>query len=162
MRRRRWLLAAGVVVVLACTQELSTRERVVEQQLVEARLTTWVRVMNNAAQDSLFGMYHHGPELVVLWPDGRRTEGWEATREAWRAFYADTDYMNFVVQRPTIEVVAPRVAISTFRHSTDIVVSRRRQPVRAGHGTLVWVKDPTDGLWKIRLSQIAFEVPASN
>jgi ketosteroid isomerase-like protein len=128
-----------------------------QRELVEARLNTWTRVINNKATDSLFALYHQGDSLRVMWPNGRRTIGWEATRQAWRDFYGQTDYMNFVVQSPTVEILSPTVAVATFRHSTDIVRGGRRQPVRPGYGTVIWKKD-ADGNWKIYISQVAFEV----
>lgn len=162
MQHKRWLLVSVLVGALACAPQMSTRERMLEQQAVDARLTTWVRVMNNASQDSLFAMYHQVPELQVMWPDGKRTTGWDETQQAWTDFYANTDYMNFVAQSPDVQILSPDVAVTSFHHSMDIVRQRQRLPVSAGYGVVVWVKDASDGLWKIHLSQISVVSASGN
>lgn len=161
MGRHRWPFVASLIAVIACSPELSMRERLVQQDLVEDRFDDWVRAMNNRATDSLFAMYHQDSDLRVIWPHGRMTTGWEETRQAWRDFYGAIDYMNFAVQSPAVEVLSATVAVTSFRHSTDIVRGGRRQPVRPGHGTVIWTKDRSNGEWRIRLSQIAYEVPES-
>lgn len=155
MRNSRWMLIVAVTVVLACTPELSTRERVVIEATVEEQLNAWVKYMNNARRDSLFSMYHQVPALVVLWPEGKKTSGWEATEAEWQNFYSTTSFMNFVPQSPEIEILSPTAALATFRHSTDIVTQGRRQPTVAGSATVLWMRDPSDGMWKIRASHIS-------
>ena len=157
MGRQRWLLVLGVLI--ACTPELTDRERMVQQQMVETRMNTWVRALNNAQMDSLFGLYHQGDDLRVMWPNGRQTRGFEETQQAWRAFYGETDYMNFVTQSPSVEVLGPRVALATFRHSTDIVRQGQRQPVQAGYGVVVWKRESESADWRIHLSLVAYDAP---
>ncbi len=157
MGRQRWMLLLGALI--ACTPDLTDRERMVQGQIVEQRLNTWVRVINNARMDSLFALYDEGESLHVMWPNGRQTRGRDETERAWRDFYGQTDYMNFVLQSPVVEVVSARVAIATFRHSTDIVRSGRRLPVQAGYGVVVWRRAGNNAPWLIHLSQIAYDVP---
>lgn len=161
MGRYRWMLVLALAAMLACNGELTTRERMVGQELLQDRLSAWVRHMNNAHEDSLVGLYHQVPELVVIWPEGDPTVGWEATRGAWADFYGRTDYMNFALQGPRVELLSARHAVATFRHSTDVLRAGKRA-VSSGHGTIVWVKDQADGRWKIHVSQISFTAPSSN
>lgn len=162
MRRYNWILVLAVAAMLACSPELTQRQILLEQDQVRERLETWSRAMNNARTDSLVMLYHQVPQLVVTWMDGRQTKGWEETKKAWDEFYRTTDYMNFVVQAPIIQILSPKVAVTTFRHSTDIVRRAVRLPVAAGYATIVWVKDDTDGLWKIHISQIGVDKPSEN
>jgi len=159
MRGKRWVLVLGLLI--ACAPELTDRERMVERQMVEDRLNMWVRVINNAQMDSLWVLYHGGDDLRVMWPVGRQTRGFEETQQAWREFYESIDYMNFVLQGKAVEVLGRTAALTSFRHSTDIVRSGRRQPVRAGYGVVIWKKDDESGEWKIHLSQISYDAPDS-
>jgi ketosteroid isomerase-like protein len=142
---------------------MTQRERLVEQEVLQNRLATWVRVLNNAQVDSLMAMYMPGPEVRVVMPDGQRHQGWEELDEQTRYFYRSINYMNFVMQDPSTVILNQDVAISSFRHSTDIVAAGGvRQPVSAGHVTLVWLKDPQDNVWKISLEHISNNSPAMN
>ncbi len=69
--------------------------------------------------------------------------------------------MNFVMTDPAVEVLTPRIALTTFSHSTDVVRLSGRM-VEAGHGTLLWMKDAEDGAWKIYLQQLAIRTPGQN
>ncbi len=149
------------VAVLACEPEMSTRERLVEQQRVEAALTTWARLMNNARTDSLSAMYVQTPAVHVVRVDGQIGTGWEAVQEGQRIFFGGLDYMNFVLQNPNVELLTPELALATFRHSTDIVRGGARQPVVTGGGTILWERDPTDDRWKIRLEHVSV-TPSAN
>lgn len=155
MRNNRWMLIVAVTVVLACTQGLSRRERVVIEEAVEGQVDAWVKYMNNARRDSLFSMYYQVPTLVVLWPNGKKTTGWEETEAEWQSFYSTTSFMNFVPQSATIEVLSPTIALATFRHSTDIQIQGQRQPTVAGSASVLWMRDRTDGAWKIHTSHIS-------
>ncbi|NIM52124.1 MAG: hypothetical protein GTN62_13195 [Gemmatimonadales bacterium] len=163
MLRSKVVLVLACAVLVACTQELTRRERLVQRDLVEERMDTWVRLLNNAKQDSLALMYIQSPELQVMWPEGHRSSGWDQEEQALRDFYANIQYMNFVVSDRTIQVLTPEIAVSTFAHSTDIVqLNAQRRPVATGLGTIVWVKDPEDNLWKIYTEQIARNAPSRN
>lgn len=161
MVRSKLVLVLVCATLAACTPELTRRERMVEQQAVQEQLTTWVRVLNNAKLDSIFASYYNAPETRILWPNGTRSMGPEAIEQRWRAFYGEIQYMNFVMTDPAVELLSPRVALTTFSHSTDVVRLSGRV-VEAGHGTLIWMKDPDDGVWKIYLQQLAIRTAGQN
>jgi ketosteroid isomerase-like protein len=150
------LVLLGCVAALGCESELTTRERAVEEQVVTERLNAWAKAMNNARQDSIAAFYLHDPSLQVLWANGTHDNGWEEAQQSLRDFYNSIQYMNFVLQNPEVDVLAKGVAVSTFRHSTDVVErGGLRQPVTSGRGVVVWIKDSADGLWRIYLQQTA-------
>ena len=163
MVRSKLMVALACATLIACTGGMTQRERLIEQDVLQNRLATWVRVTNNAQVDSLVALYMPGPDVRVVRPDGQRTQGWEQLDEKVKYFYRSINYMNFVMQDPRTVVLSTEVAISSFRHSTDIVAAGGvRRPVSAGHGTLVWLKDPQDNLWKISLQHISTNAPAMN
>jgi len=163
MKPSRLALVVVCVAVVACTQEMTQREALLLHDAVEGRTTAWVRAWNNADRDSLAQFYDQSADLTVMWADGRRTDGWEATGQAIRDFYGGINYMNFVVTEPQIEVLGPTAALVTFRHSTDIVQrNAQRMPVRAGQGVVLWVRDRQDNVWRIRTSYIAISEPSRN
>ncbi len=137
------------------------RQRIVAERQLEGRLTAWVRHMNNAKLDSLSRLYHRVPELTVVRADGRRSAGWEQEQQVIREFYRRVRYMNFVLQDKRIDVLDKAHAVTTFRHSTDVVDSLGlRAPVVAGQGTILWVRDPRDKLWKIYMQQLSVNAPS--
>ncbi len=141
------------------------RERAVEVEAVEARFATWVRLMNGGPGkvDSLLAIYHNSPGLRVMWSDGSRAEGFERLETAVKEFYGSISYMNFVPQNPHFEVINADVAVSTFRHSTDVVMpGGARLPVASGQGTLVWLKDHDEDLWQIHVQQMAVNSASMN
>lgn len=163
MPRSRLMVALALVAVVACTQEMTSRDRTLELRLVEDRFDAWVTAQNNDWRDSLAALYYRGPELQVLWANGSRTEGWEATEQAMRDRRAQIQYMNIVVSEHHSEVLSPSVAMSVFHHSTDVVqVNMQRRPVQSGQGLLLWVKDPADDLWKIHTQHVSVSQPSSN
>ncbi len=161
MRRSSVVLALACAILLACSQEITKRQRLVAEQQLEGRLTAWVRHMNNAKLDSLSRMYHRVPELTVVRADGRRSAGWEQEAQVIREFYRRVRYMNFVLQDPRIDVLDMGHAVTIFRHSTDVVDSLGlRAPVAAGQGTILWVRDRRDNLWKIYTQQLSVNAPS--
>jgi ketosteroid isomerase-like protein len=161
MVRSKLVLVLVCATLVACTPELTQRERMVERQAVQEQLTTWVRVLNNAKLDSILAMYYAGPEARIMWPNGNRSMGPEEVEQAWRAFYGGIQYMNFVMTDPAVEILSPTIAVTTFSHSTDVVRLSGRM-VEAGHGTLLWRKDVDDGVWRIYLQQLAIRTPGQN
>lgn len=162
MRRHNWVLALAIAAMLACTPELTQREIFIERERVQQRLEQFTRVMNNGWVDSVLAMYQEAPNVRVHWMDGTRSSGWEEVKSAWEAFYESTDYLNFVTQDVSVEILSPTIALCTFGHSTDIVRGGKRLPVTSGPGTILWMKDEADGLWKIHLSQIGAAQPMQN
>ncbi len=161
MVRSSLVVALTCAAMVACTGGgMTQRERLIEQQVVEERVATWVRVMNNARVDSLVAMYMPTPDCRKLWADGRRSIGAEQLEQDLRAFYSSINYMNFVLQDPVVEILSPGHALTTFRHSTDVVqAGGAGRTVAPGQGALVWVKDPADRLWKIHLEHISVLPP---
>jgi ketosteroid isomerase-like protein len=161
MVRSKLVLVLVCATLVACTPDLTQRERMVERQAVQEQLTTWVRVLNNAKLDSILAMYYDGPEARIMWPNGSRSMGTEEVEQAWRGFYGGIQYMNFVMTDPAVEILSPRIAVTTFSHSTDVVRLSGRT-VEAGHGTLLWMKDSDDGVWRIYLQQLAIRTAGRN
>ncbi len=156
MRPSRMLVLLAGVAALGCESDLTMRERAVEEQVVTERLNAWAKALNNARQDSVAAFYTQSPSLEVLWANGTHDDGWEAAQQSLRDFYNGIQFMNFGLQNLEVDVLTRNVAVSTFRHSTDIVErGGLRRPVTSGQGTVVWVKDPADDLWKIYLQQVA-------
>lgn len=163
MKRSKLVLVLACVAVVACTQEMSQREMLLAEQAVDSRANAWVRAWNNADQDSIAAFYHQVPALKVMWPDGSRTDGWEATEQGIQDFFGGINYMNFGVTDLELEVLSPDAAVTTFRHSTDIVQRNgQRQPVQNGWGMILWMLDGQDNLWKIHTSYIGVRSPSRN
>ena len=163
MKRSNVVLVLLCAAMVACAQEMTQREETMVRQIVRDRAIAWVKAMNNAQLDSIATFYLQTPDLTVLWPDGRRTEGWDSTEASIREFYGGINYMNFVITELQLQILSPDAVMSAFRHSTDIVQRNGlRLPVQAGQGTILWVKDPQDNQWKIELSHIATISPSGN
>lgn len=163
MKRSKLVLILACVTVVACTQEMPQREALAARQAVEGRANAWVMAWNNADRDSLAAFYQHTPELKVVWPNGTRTDGWEATAQAIEDFYGGINYMNFNVTQLEIQVLSARATVTTFRHSTDMVQQNgQRLPVQNGRGMVLWTLDEQDNLWKIQTSLIAVNAPSRN
>jgi len=160
MRCSRLPLVLGCVVVMGCSTEMSLRQVTEAEQAVNSRLDTWVRALNNGELDTLLLMHHRVSELTVIWGTGQEAHGWEEEETFYREFFASIDRMNLAMQRPETQILTPRFAITTLRHSTDVIrADGERDAPMAGHVTLVWVKDPTDDQWKIHLSHMSFRPP---
>jgi ketosteroid isomerase-like protein len=163
MKRSNLVLVLVCVMLVACTQEMTQREALSARQAVEGRANAWVQAMNNADRDSLAGFYHQVPELKVVWPSGDRSNGWEAMEAAIAEFYGGINFMNFGMTQLEVQVLSPTAALTTFRHSTDIVQRNgQRLPVQNGRGMILWMLDQDDNLWKISTSLIAANQPSRN
>lgn len=163
MPRSRLLVVLALVAVVACEQQFTSRERSLELRMVEQRFDAWVAAQNNDWQDSLQALYYQGPQVQVLWDDGRRSEGWEATLQAMDDRRASIQYLNVVVSQYHSEVLSRSVALSVFYHSTDVVQTNlQRRPVASGQGLLIWVKDRADDVWKIHTQHVSMGSPSSN
>ncbi len=163
MRCSRLPLVLACVLVMGCSTEMSLRQVTEAEQAVNSRLDTWVRALNNGELDTLLLMHHRVAELTVIWGTGLEAHGWEEEEAAYREFFAGIDRMNLAMQRPETQILSPQFAITTLRHSTDIIrQGGERDAPMAGHVTLVWVKDRTDGEWKIHLSHMSYRPPTIN
>lgn len=162
--QRSTLLVLACAAPLACgPQELTNRERLVQAELIEAGLNTWVRHMNNGKRDSVVAMYDSSAALVVVGLDNQRALGFEEASRLVNDFFDRISFMNFVLQDPKIDIVSRNVAVTVFRHSTDIVLANRsRIPLQAGPGSIVWVRRRDGAPWMIRTQHIAITLPRTN
>jgi len=144
------LLTAVLAVSLAgCERRLSLSERTRAEQVVRARLEAWVLTVNSREVDSLGAFYHRGPELTVAWSDGRRTRGWEEETARQREFLSGVSQITLAIRDVMVDVLAQDVALATYGLSLDLTSPQGRE-VSAGPGTIVWVRDPADNVWRIR------------
>ncbi len=153
-------LACLGLVGCAPSEQLTTAELAVEQRVLAGLVTDWKRAVNSRNADSMTMFNHKVPDFVGIWSDGRRAQGWEADSTTTAEFLKLRPALNLDVQEPTTQVLTRSVAVTTFRHSLDITDSLSGRQLYAGFGTLVWVKDPTDGRWKIHARQVSRNPPA--
>jgi hypothetical protein len=150
------LTVALAVALVACgPQQLTRQELAVEEQALQRQVQLWEQSLNSVKPDSIALVYQRSPAFSAAWPDGKRTRGWDEEEQAQRDFAARTTAYNFDVQDPVIEVLSPNVALTTFGHTTDIADSVSGRALYSGRGTIVWVKDPTDKVWKIHTLQVS-------
>lgn len=162
MRRSRILVVLACVAVVACSQEMTSREGRLEQQAVEARVNGWVRAMTNAKLDSLILLYDNSATVHVVWPDGRMAQGYEDVEQSVRDFYGSIQYMNFAMSQLEVQMLGRSAAQAVFRHSTDVVDRNNQRAVFPGRGVLVLVKDRSDKLWKIHTQLLSVNRQSEN
>ncbi|UCG88433.1 MAG: nuclear transport factor 2 family protein [Gemmatimonadota bacterium] len=152
MRQSHLLVLLASTTLVACSPEMSLRARAEAEQEVRARFDTWVRAMNNMDMDSLLLMHHAVPELTVIRADGRVAHGWEEEEALHQEAMEGVDRINFGVQNVEVQVLTRRIALVTFRHSTDVILEdgERGEPY-AGHVSMVWLRDREDDQWKIHM-----------
>ncbi len=160
MRWSRLSAFVASVAVLGCSApSLTPKQRAVEEQFVADRLNEWATSLNNREIEDLTALYQDAPVLSVVWPSGRRAIGFEEQQQAIQDLYNLAQYMNFVTQSPTTEILSPGWAVTAFRYSLDTRYFDTRRELWAGFGTLVWIKDATDGLWRIHLQHMSVNPP---
>ena len=155
---RRSILSTAIVSValLGCeSPDLTRQQRAVEEQFVQGRVNAWATALNNKELEDLAGMYESSPDLTVMWLEGAKTVGFDEYEAMMADFFRRSLFMNFAAQSPFVDVRSSTVAIVTFRHSVDVQWVDTRRDVWAGYGTLVFVKDSQDGLWKIHTQHIS-------
>lgn len=153
LRRTLLALVTGFPLV-SCTSRMTPQERSVEEGMVRDRMTAWVRAFSNRAVDSLATFYRQAPELLVAWPGGQRSNGWDEEAAAQREYFRGVSTLNVVAQDVHVDVLAPNVALVTFRHSTDEIRGTDRD-LFSGHGTMVWIRPEVPGAWVIRSQQLS-------
>jgi ketosteroid isomerase-like protein len=131
--KRALVLLAVILGGIACERQLGFAERARIEQIIRGRVDEWVRLMNNRDADSLARFYHAG-----------------AARQGG---VADSGRFNYVVDDVIVDVVDPRVAITTFRGTLDRELDAERVEYRRV-GTIVWVLDQ-GGAWRIRAEHIS-------
>ena len=154
MPRASLVRGAGCLALLAMLAACSPNDKVGitdRAQIVQAvagQLNLWVRAINNRSLDTLGALYLRSPDVAIVWLDGERTRGWNEAASKWKRYLDGLSQLNFVMENPVIDVVDRNVAVVTFRTVVDAVgAGRERHP---GRGTQVWMKDPSDGRWRIR------------
>lgn len=161
MRRSKLLPGLACLGLLGCapSEQLTPAERAVEEQMLAGRVTAWEQAVNSRNFDSVTMFYHKDPGMVGLWSEGRRAQGWEAESTVTVEFLRRTTDLNFDIQDPSTQILSRSVALTTFRHAIDLTDSVAGRQLYSGFGTLVWVKDPADGEWKIHSRQISRNPP---
>ncbi len=159
------------MVVLACVgtigcssqTPLTLRERAVIEQTLTDQIKSWERAWNNADTDSLSALYVQSPELTVVWVDGSVRRGWEEEQLAQVSLFNSTERVNFIVRNPVERAISRNVAVSTFSPSIDVVrLGGRREMLRSGSGTVLWVRDEEDAMWRIQLAHLSVTPSATN
>jgi hypothetical protein len=148
-------LALAVSLVACAPRQLTQQERAVEEQLIQGRIQLWEQAMNTLKPDSMGMLYEQSAGFSEAWPDGKLTRGWDQQEQALKDFTARTKSFNFDVQDPVIDILTPAVAVVTFRHASDVADSVSARALYSGLGTMVWVKDRSDQVWKIHTLQIS-------
>ncbi len=159
MLRSTMLLGLAGVLVAGCSQQLSRQEISVEEQRVRERVTGWARAIGNRDTGELAAFYHQVPEVTVAWMSGTRTRGWDEERDTQRQFFRNIARANLVISDLSIEVLSTSAAVTTFRHSSDIIMTSTDRDIFSGNGTIVWTKDEADNVWKIHAAQISRNPP---
>ena len=144
-------------LAVACSGgEISVRQQFLAQSGVSVQFDTWVRSINNKNQDSLALLYHQVPELRVLDADGTVSNGWDETRDKWSEFFAGRESVNFVADGLEYDVLNEDVVLVSFRYSLNTERSDgTRDPTLSGLGTIAWINDPLDDLWKIHMQHLS-------
>lgn len=159
MLRSTTLLGLAGVLLAGCSQQLSRQETVIEEQRVRERVTEWARAFSNRDTGELAAFYHQVPELTVAWMSGTRTRGWDEEQETQGQFFRNIARANFVISDLRIEILSATVALTTFRHSSDIIMTSTNREIFSGNGTIVWRKDEADSRWKVHAAQISRNPP---
>ena len=154
MRWSRFVPLALAGAAAACAPKLTQQQAAVEQQVIEGQLKLWERGMISLKPDSMALVYDHSPDFLGAWPNGTRTHGWQQEEQAQKAFADSTTTYNFDVQEPNTQVLSTTIALTTFRHGTD-VTDKGGRAIYQGAGTILWVKDPQARTWLIHAVQVS-------
>lgn len=151
--RHTSLILIAICLLLACSREdTSVRQRFLAQSSVSVQFENWSRVFNNMDQDSLALIYHQVRELRVVHSDGSMSRGWTEERERLSEFFNAVERLNLVTEGLETEVINKDLVLATFRYDLSVQrVDGQRDPRLSGPGTMVWIKDPADEIWKIHM-----------
>lgn len=153
---RSVLLASLAAMMLAgCAREMTRSQRAVQEQVLQDRLEDWSRVLNNRDADSLAAFYHQDPGLTVVWPDGRRTRGYEEEAAAQEEFFRGIATLNFVVQDVVVQVLNHGAGVVTFRYSADVIDTNTARDIFSGFGTMFWTQVAETGEWVIHTEHLS-------
>ena len=147
-------MASFLLLACAPSDKVGIAERAQSEAGVQARLTEWVRAVNNRSLDTLANLYLQSRDLLIVWPDGDRTLGWPEASSKWNTWAAGPAQLNYVAEHPAIDILDRHVALVTFRASLSRLAAGRRTTVE-GRVIQVWVGSPGDSRWRIRAEETA-------
>ncbi len=152
MRRRILGALIGAVFAACGGGTAPVADRVGEAE-VAARFAAWTKAWNVHRADSLAPFYLHAEHLVVMWPNGERTQGWTQESEFQRRFLPTVTVTNLVPQNPHILLVRKNLALVTFPFTLDLAAGGSRQ-IGPGQASMLWQRE--EGDWRIYAAQLAY------
>ena len=162
MRWSKLSVALAGAALLGCEPPSMTQQQAaVETQFLNGRVSEWTTAVNNGALDTLLALYERSPYVMVVWPDGRKAVGTEENEQKIEDNYNLWEMVNYGPISPEVDLLNDHVAVVAFSHSLDIRFFDSRRQVASGHTTLVFVKDETDGIWRIRTQHMSINPPRS-
>jgi hypothetical protein len=94
---------------------------------------------------------------------GRVAHGSEEHEALHQRSFEGVDRINFGVQNVEIQILTRRIALVTFRHATDIILTNgERAAPNAGYVSMVWLKDRADNQWKVHMEHHSVNPPGQN
>src|SRR5687767_10276499 len=90
------LLALGVS---ACeSRGVAITDRAQITQAVQGQLNLWTRAFNNRSLDTLALLYVQSRDVIVVWPEGAPTHGWNDTARRLKEWADALTQFNFLIQ----------------------------------------------------------------
>jgi ketosteroid isomerase-like protein len=156
MRLASISLAICAVTLVGCQQStrLTPSQKNIQTNEVTDRFNEFIKHVNNNEIDDAMAMYDQSEGLTLVFTDGRRAFGADAAGSL-RDFMGTLNFINMVPQNPNVDVLDAKTAVVTFRFSVDAILNDTSRDPFAGQATLVWIKDPTDDLWKIHTQHLS-------
>jgi ketosteroid isomerase-like protein len=148
------VLSSAALVGCQPSHQLTPQQENVQRQILGDRMNEWVQAVNNNQVDAAMAMYTTDESLTLVFTDGRRGFGEEGAR-ALADFLSGLNFINLVPQNPNFDLLDAGTAVVTFRFSVDAILGDTSRDPFAGQGTLVWVKDQADNLWKIHTQHLS-------
>lgn len=158
MRRQVLVVVAAGAALAACQPRTMTRQEIAAQeQAVQGKVNAWATAFANQQRDSLATFYSQTAALTMAWPDGERTMGWDEEAAKQMQFFNEARQVNFVLQDPRTRILSPTTAVTTFRHSMDIIIGdvNPERHYFPGQGTLLWARADDQSPWVIQVGQVS-------
>ena len=156
MRLASFSIAICAMTLVGCQQSsrLTPSQRNIETNQVTDRFNEFIKHVNNNEIDDAMAVYDQSEDLTLVFTDGRRAFGPDAAASL-RDFMGTLNFINLVPQNPDFDVLDANTAVVTFRFSVGAILNDTSRDPFAGQGTLVWIKDPTDDVWKIHTQHLS-------
>ena len=156
MRLASIAVVVSTAALMGCqpSTRLTPQQENVQRQILGDRMNEWVQSVNNNQIDAAIAMYIADESLTLVQTDGSRGSGAEAAGSL-RDFMANLSFINVVPQNPNFDLLDANTAVVAFRFSVDAILLDTTRDPFAGQGTMVWVMDPTDNLWKIHTQHLS-------